>query len=81
VIASGHYRNGILLVPVTADSVAAVLAGGPVPELIAPFSPGRFAPPAAGVPAAHAAETGPPLPDHHGSGSTPGFYDVGGGPS
>jgi len=65
VIASGHYRNGILLVPVTADSVAAVLAGGPVPDIIAPFSPGRFAPPVAGVPAAHAAETGP-RSDHPG---------------
>ncbi len=56
VIASGHYRNGILLVPVTAEAIALVLAGGPVPDLIAPFSPGRFAPPVAGVPAAHAAD-------------------------
>jgi len=67
VIASGHYRNGILLVPVTADAIAGVLAGGPVPELIAPFSPGRFAPPVAGVPAAHAAETGP-RSQHRGEG-------------
>jgi glycine oxidase len=55
-MASGHYRNGILLVPVTADAIAGVLAGGPVPELIAPFLPGRFALPAAGLPAAHATE-------------------------
>jgi glycine oxidase len=72
VIASGHYRNGILLVPVTADSIAGVLAGGPVPDLIAPFSPDRFAPPVAGVPAAHAAETGPPRVDHPGGGATAG---------
>lgn len=59
VIASGHYRNGILLVPVTADAIAELLAGGTVPEAIAPFSPGRFAAPAGGVPAGHA-EVGPP---------------------
>jgi glycine oxidase len=55
-MASGHYRNGILLVPVTADAIAGMLTGGPVPELIAPFLPGRFALPAAGVPAAQATE-------------------------
>jgi glycine oxidase len=53
VIASGHYRNGILLVPVTADAIAGLLAGGPAPKAIAPFSPRRFAPPAPGLPAAH----------------------------
>jgi glycine oxidase len=48
VVATGHYRNGILLCPVTADTVAELLATGQVPELIAPFGPGRFA---GGVPA------------------------------
>jgi glycine oxidase len=43
VVATGHYRNGILLTPVTADTVAELLATGRVPELIAPFAPGRFA--------------------------------------
>jgi glycine oxidase len=43
VVATGHYRNGILLAPVTADAVAELLATGKVPELIAPFTPGRFA--------------------------------------
>jgi glycine oxidase len=43
VVATGHYRNGILLTPVTADAVAELLATGQVPELIAPFGPGRFA--------------------------------------
>jgi len=47
VVATGHYRNGILLTPVTADAIAELLATGQVPELIAPFGPGRFA----GVPA------------------------------
>jgi glycine oxidase len=41
-LASGHYRNGILMSPVTADAVTAVLAGQlPAPEW-APFSPSRF---------------------------------------
>jgi glycine oxidase len=43
VVATGHYRNGILLCPVTADTVAELLATGQVPGLIAPFGPGRFA--------------------------------------
>ena len=41
-VAGGHYRNGILLAPVTADAIAALLAGEkPSPE-IAPFDPQRF---------------------------------------
>jgi glycine oxidase len=48
VVATGHYRNGILLCPVTADTIGELLATGQVPELIAPFGPGRFA---GGVPA------------------------------
>jgi len=42
VVAAGHYRNGILLTPVTAEGVAELLATGQVPALIAPFSPLRF---------------------------------------
>ena len=42
VVATGHYRNGILLTPVTADAIAGLLATGRVPDLIAPFAPGRF---------------------------------------
>ncbi|MEA2151719.1 MAG: glycine oxidase [Solirubrobacteraceae bacterium] len=38
--ATGHHRNGILLAPVTADIVAAVLDGADAP---AAFAPGRFA--------------------------------------
>jgi glycine oxidase len=43
VVATGHYRNGILLTPVTADAIAELLATGKVPEMIAPFGPARFA--------------------------------------
>jgi glycine oxidase len=43
VIATGHFRNGILLTPVTAIAVAELLVTGRAPELIAPFSPLRFA--------------------------------------
>ena len=31
VLAAGHYRNGILLAPVTAERVVALLAGTPSP--------------------------------------------------
>jgi glycine oxidase len=37
VLATGHYRTGILLAPVTADAVAAVLDGAAVPREAAPF--------------------------------------------
>jgi glycine oxidase len=43
VLATGHHRNGVLLTPVTADAVAELLAGGTLPEIVAPFSPARFA--------------------------------------
>jgi glycine oxidase len=40
-LATGHYRNGILLAPLTAEGVAALLAGEPVPASLAPADPGR----------------------------------------
>ena len=42
-IATGHFRNGILQTPVTADSVAALLAGEPPPVDLTAFAPDRFA--------------------------------------
>jgi glycine oxidase len=41
-VASGHYRNGILLAPVTADAIAAMLAGDEPPPEVLPFDPKRF---------------------------------------
>ncbi len=43
IAATGHYRNGILLTPVTADGVAALIADGRVPDALAEFGPDRFA--------------------------------------
>jgi len=40
--ATGHFRNGILLTPVTAELVAAALAGEAAPEWAAPADPRRF---------------------------------------
>jgi len=40
--ATGHYRNGILLTPFTADTVAAQITGGEVPEEAGPANPERF---------------------------------------
>jgi glycine oxidase len=42
-LATGHYRNGILLTPVTADAVASVLTGGELPDVVArAAAPDRF---------------------------------------
>ena len=43
-VATGHHRNGILLAPVTADAVAALLRGDPVPGPVRAADPARFAP-------------------------------------
>ena len=42
IVATGHFRNGYLLAPATADAVAGVLAGGRWPEATRPWSPARF---------------------------------------
>lgn len=42
VLACGHYRNGVLLTPVTADAIAALVATGALPELAMPFTIDRF---------------------------------------
>ena len=42
IIATGHYRNGILLTPLTADAVADVVCGSALPDLLEPFTPARF---------------------------------------
>jgi glycine oxidase len=41
--ATGHYRHGVLLAPITGDLVVAGLLGEAPGELAAPFSPLRFA--------------------------------------
>lgn len=43
VLATGHFRNGILLAPVTADAVADLLTTGSVPAVMSRFGPRRFA--------------------------------------
>lgn len=42
VLATGHYRNGVLLAPVTGEAVAELLVSGRLPELTAPFAATRF---------------------------------------
>lgn len=42
--ATGHYRNGILLAPVTGELVAEQIATGMMPALLDAFSPNRFQP-------------------------------------
>ncbi len=42
-IATGHFRNGILLAPVTARILAAIILGREPPVSVEPFRAGRFA--------------------------------------
>jgi glycine oxidase len=43
-VATGHFRNGVLQAPVTAEAVVSLLAGEEPPVDLEPFSPSRFAP-------------------------------------
>ena len=43
-VATGHHRNGMLLAPITADAVAALLRGEPVPGPVGVADPARFVP-------------------------------------
>ncbi|MEO6501084.1 MAG: glycine oxidase ThiO [Jatrophihabitantaceae bacterium] len=68
VLATGHYRNGILLSALTADAVAALVDGEPVAPVWRPFGPDRFAgyrppqPPTTSPPAAGHTAGSPPEP-------------------
>ncbi|MET9291750.1 glycine oxidase ThiO [Streptomyces sp. NPDC003077] len=43
-LATGHYRNGVLLTPITGEVMAEVLVSGRLPEEARPFTPDRFPP-------------------------------------
>lgn len=43
VLATGHYRNGILLAPLTGDAIADLLATGALPEAVVAADPARLA--------------------------------------
>jgi glycine oxidase len=40
-VATGHYRNGVLLAPITGEIVASLIAGAPPPFDLSPFDPRR----------------------------------------
>jgi glycine oxidase len=42
VLATGHYRNGILLIPATADAIAGFVLTGAIDDAIRPFGIDRF---------------------------------------
>lgn len=42
VVATGHFRNGILLAPITGELIAQFLHTGVLPERLVPFSPDRL---------------------------------------
>ena len=41
-VAAGHFRNGILLAPITADLISRLIAEGTDDPQLAPFRPDRF---------------------------------------
>jgi glycine oxidase len=41
--ATGHWRNGVLLAPLTGEAVADLLADGSLPDVAAGLGAGRFA--------------------------------------
>jgi glycine oxidase len=44
VLATGHFRNGILLAPLTAELIAELIKTGQAPDELRPFSAERFGP-------------------------------------
>jgi glycine oxidase len=52
ILATGHHRNGILLTPITASTIAALVMTGHTDPMIAGFTLDRFGP--ASVPAGDA---------------------------
>lgn len=42
IVATGHWRNGVLLAPITAEAVVALAGGQDPPEEVAAFGPERF---------------------------------------
>jgi glycine oxidase len=45
-LATGHYRNGVLLTPITGDAMGELLETGQLPAVARPFNPARFSQPA-----------------------------------
>ena len=43
VLATGHYRNGVLLTPITADVISSLISNGELDSIAAPFTLDRFA--------------------------------------
>mgnify|MGYP003335244832 CR=1 FL=1 len=43
-VATGHFRNGVELAPITARLLADLICDGRLDPLLEPFAPGRFAP-------------------------------------
>ena len=42
IYATGHYRNGILLAPITGEAITDLILSGVTPPFIETFSPDRF---------------------------------------
>ena len=65
VLATGHFRAGVLLAPVTADVITDYLTTQRLPDLAAPFTPERFARPAGRPPPGARRDSRPPQAGQH----------------
>ncbi len=65
VLATGHFRAGVLLAPVTADVITDYLATQRLPDLAAAFTPERFARPAGRPPPGARRDSPPPRTGQH----------------
>jgi glycine oxidase len=65
VLATGHFRAGVLLAPVTADVITDYLATQRLPDLAAAFTPERFARPAGRPPPGARRDSPPPRAGQH----------------
>ncbi len=80
VVATGHYRHGILLAPATSDAVCEGIIGGGFDPALSPFSPSRFAPADAATRPAHAGGATQPPAGHAGGDGAPTRRWTGAGP-
>jgi glycine oxidase len=65
VLATGHFRAGVLLAPVTADVITDYLTTQQLPDLAAPFTPERFARRAGRPPPGARRDSRPPRAGQH----------------
>ncbi|KAB8168649.1 glycine oxidase ThiO [Streptomyces sp. 3MP-14] len=68
-LATGHHRNGVLLAPITGETLAATLTGAEPPDQARPFHAGRFTGAGAGAATGAGGPAGADRPANAGAGT------------